>query len=118
MYLGFVDTDMVTEGFEHPSALPALSGGPKFLGKPMPLTVAGRTLADAVEQRRARAWAPRWVGPMLALRGVIQPLMDRQTGRHKGMIEAVRISDDAAQRGDELPGATIADRGLSAADRR
>ena len=52
VYLGFVETDMVTEGFRHPAATPALSGGPAFLRKPMKLNVAGRTLADAVEHRR------------------------------------------------------------------
>jgi NAD(P)-dependent dehydrogenase (short-subunit alcohol dehydrogenase family) len=118
VYLGFVETDMVTEGFRHPAATPALSGGPAFLRKPMKLNVAGRTLADAVEHRRSRAWAPRWVGPMLAMRGVLQPILDRQTGNHAGMVEAVQVSDAAAARGDELPGSTIADRGFSPADRR
>jgi NAD(P)-dependent dehydrogenase (short-subunit alcohol dehydrogenase family) len=117
VYLGFVDTDMVTEGFAHPGATAALSAGPKFLRKPMPLVVAGRTLADAVEQRKTRAWAPRWVGPLIALRGIMQPQLDRQVGRDAGMIEAVRITDEAARSGDELPGATIAQRGFSASNR-
>ena len=81
--------------------MPAPSGGPKFLRKPMPLAVAGHTVADAVEHRRARAWAPRWFGPMLALRGILQPLLDRQTGRDAGIIEAVRL-DEAARNGEDL----------------
>jgi NAD(P)-dependent dehydrogenase (short-subunit alcohol dehydrogenase family) len=113
VYLGFVDTAMVSEGFEHPSVTPALSGAPRFLAKPMPLAVAGQTLTEAVERRKTRAWAPRWVGPMMALRGILVPLFERRNGTQAGMIEAARISDEAALRGAELPGATVADRGFS-----
>jgi len=118
VYLGFVDTAMVSDGFEHPSVTPALSGAPKFLAKPMPVATAAAKLTEAVERRKSRAWAPRWVGPMIALRGILLPLFERRNASQPGMIEAVRISDDAAVRGAELPGATISDRGYSSsADR-
>jgi NAD(P)-dependent dehydrogenase (short-subunit alcohol dehydrogenase family) len=114
VYLSFVETDLVRETYAHPGVVRSRATGPKFMTATMPLERAGRTVADAVEQRKSRAWAPRWAGPVLALRGILQPLLDRRAGTDHGLIEAVRLTDAAARSGDETPGATIPPRGRSA----
>jgi NAD(P)-dependent dehydrogenase (short-subunit alcohol dehydrogenase family) len=110
-YLGFVDTDLVRDTFAHPGAAHTRTTGPKFLTKPIPVERAGRTIADAVEGRKSRAWAPRWVGPLLRLRGIVQPLIDRGAATDEGVIEAIRLTDEAVRSGDATPGATIPARG-------
>jgi NAD(P)-dependent dehydrogenase (short-subunit alcohol dehydrogenase family) len=112
VYLSFVDTDLVRETFAHPGAAQTRATGPKFMSATMPLERAGRTIADAVEQRKSRAWAPRWAGPAIALRGVLQPLIDRRAQRDQGLVEALRVTDEAARSGAETPGATIPSRGV------
>ena len=42
---------------------------PGFLSKPAPLSKAIDAIERGIERRAARVWAPRWVGPMIALRG-------------------------------------------------
>jgi NAD(P)-dependent dehydrogenase (short-subunit alcohol dehydrogenase family) len=113
-YLSFVETDLVRDTFAHPGAAHSRATGPKFMTAAMGLEKAGRTIADAVDQRKSRAWAPRWSGPVIARRGIMQPLLDRRAGSDEGLIEAIRLTDEAALSGDETPGATIPARGLSA----
>ena len=52
---------------------------PGFLSKPVAVSHAVDAIERGVERRSARVWAPRWVGPILALRGVVQPIVERQT---------------------------------------
>ena len=51
---------------------------PGFIRNPAPLSKAIDAIERGIERRSARVWAPRWVGPMLALRGILQPLIERQ----------------------------------------
>jgi hypothetical protein len=59
-----------------------------------------------VERRSARVWAPRWVGPMILLRGALQPLLERRIQSSPDLAEAVRLADPAAAGPD---GRTIGD---------
>jgi NAD(P)-dependent dehydrogenase (short-subunit alcohol dehydrogenase family) len=113
VYLSFVDTDIVRDTFAHPGATHTRSAGPRFLSATMPVAQAGRTIADAVDQRKSRAWAPRSAGVALALRGILQPLLDRRAARDTDFAEAVRITDEAARSGEQVAGATIPPRGRS-----
>src|SRR5271155_5720040 len=73
-YFGFIDTDLVRGGFAGASGQAARSQMPGFIGKPAPVSKAIDAIEDGIERRAARVWAPRWVGPMLVLRGLVQPL--------------------------------------------
>lgn len=75
-YFGFVDTDLVRGAFEHPSAQAVLGTQPRFLRTPIPVEQAVDAIERGVIARRARVWAPRWVGAALLLRGAIQPLAE------------------------------------------
>ncbi len=88
-YFGFIDTDMVSRGLQTRTAAQA-PGRRRAVAKPVPL---GRAL-DAIErgvQRRSR-WvtAPGWVPAVLALRMVLQPLIDR--GLRGGLSETLELA--------------------------
>ena len=60
-------------------------------------------IEDGIERRAARIWAPRWVGPMLALRGLVQPLMERGVERDPApLAESLRIADPSSGSGEVI----------------
>src|ERR1700751_3748028 len=71
---------------------------PGFMRNPAPLSKAIDAIERGVEDRSARVWAPRWVGPMLALRGLLQPLSERATLRDPApLIEGMRVAEASAE---------------------
>lgn len=109
-YFGFIDTDIVRGSFSQPSSLQMQKMLPGFMRTPAPLVLAIDAIEKGIEKRAARLWAPRYVGPALALRGVLQPLSEWQMIRlgRKDLAEAVRLADPATgadQAEDELLGA-------------
>jgi len=91
-YFGFIDTDMVRDAYEHPASLRARRDAPKWITQPIPVSEAGAAIVRGVEGRRARVWAPRWVGAALALRGVLMPLLERRQLRDAGSAEALELA--------------------------
>ena len=77
-YFGFLDTDLVRAGYSQPSAQVANGSSPSFIRNPAPVSKAIDAIERGIERRSARVWAPRWVGPMIALRGLLQPLVERR----------------------------------------
>jgi NAD(P)-dependent dehydrogenase (short-subunit alcohol dehydrogenase family) len=97
-YFGFIDTDLVRASFAEPSAQAMTGRMPAFMRNPAPLSKAIDAIERGVERRSARVWAPRWVGPMLALRGLVQPLTERATLRDPApLIEGMRAAEASAQ---------------------
>ena len=77
-YFGFIDTDMVRDAYDHPASQRARRNAPDWITKPIPVSAAGAAIVRGVEGRRARVWAPRYVGAALALRGILMPLLERR----------------------------------------
>ncbi len=77
-YFGFIDTDLVKASFADPATQAMTSQLPRFIRNPAPLAKAIDAIEHGIERRAARVWAPRWVGPMLTLRGILQPLTEHQ----------------------------------------
>ena len=99
-YFGFLDTDLVRAAFADPAIETTIAQMPGFIRRPAPLVKAIDALERGIERRSARLWAPRWVGPMLLLRGALQPLVERSIQRSPDLAEAVRLADpNAARRG-------------------
>ena len=112
-YFGFIDTDLVRSGLEEPSAQVMRREMPGFLTKTAPLHKAIDAIEKGVERRSARVWAPRFVGPMLALRGILQPLAERRVARSEHLPEALRLADPehgGGSRDDPVLGASAAER--------
>jgi NAD(P)-dependent dehydrogenase (short-subunit alcohol dehydrogenase family) len=95
-YFGFIDTDLVRASFAQPSAELLNGGSPRFVSKPAPLSSAVDAIERGIERRAARLWAPRWIGPALRLRGLLQPRIERQIMREpERLTEAMRLADPA-----------------------
>jgi NAD(P)-dependent dehydrogenase (short-subunit alcohol dehydrogenase family) len=106
-YFGFLDTDLVRAGFAQPSSEALRGGLPGFIGNPAPVVKAIDAIELGIERRSPRVWAPRWVGPMLSLRGVLQPLIERRAQRDsEALANALRIAESSreAQGQDALLG--------------
>jgi NAD(P)-dependent dehydrogenase (short-subunit alcohol dehydrogenase family) len=104
-YFGFIDTDLVRASFAQPSAERMNNNSPGgFLRKPAPLSKAIDAIERGVERRASRVWAPRWVGPMIALRSVIQPLTERQILKDQaGLTQALRASEASNETSTQDP---------------
>lgn len=95
-YFGFIDTDLVRASFSQPSVKAVSERSPGFMRNPAPLSKAVDAIEHGIERRASRLWYPRWVGLSLALRGLLQPLTERQAMRDlEGLREAVRIAETA-----------------------
>ena len=97
-YFGFIDTDMVRDAFAHPSTTAMLPLLPPFVRRPVPVERAVDAIERGIRGRRARMWAPRYVGLALASRGWLQPLTEARVGRSR-RIEKALIADRSAAAG-------------------
>lgn len=97
-YFGFIDTDLVRASFALPSAQLLTGGSPAFLSRPAPLSKAIDAIELGVERRSARVWAPRWIGPMLIARGLLQPLIERSVAKDPAQLnEALRLAESSEE---------------------
>jgi NAD(P)-dependent dehydrogenase (short-subunit alcohol dehydrogenase family) len=94
-YFGFIDTDLVRASFAHPSSQVLKDTLPSFVSKPAPLSQAIDAIERGVTRRSARVWAPRYVGGVLALRGVLQPLTELQMRFNRDLPRALELADPA-----------------------
>ncbi len=96
-YFGFIDTDLVRAGYSQASAGVLNRNTPAFLREPAPLSAAVDAIERGIERRSPRLWAPRWVGAILTLRGLLQPLTERRMLRSQDDLrEALRLADPAS----------------------
>ena len=104
-YFGFIDTDLVRASFAQPSAQAMMSQMPGFLRNPAPLSTAIDAIERGVERRSARVWAPRWVGAMMLMRGLLQPLTERRTLQDpSALAEGLRMAEHAGEEEDSVLG--------------
>jgi NAD(P)-dependent dehydrogenase (short-subunit alcohol dehydrogenase family) len=101
-YFGFIDTEMVHRAIDaDPIGESMLASLPKPLQKRVPPKVAGEAIASGIERRAPRIIRPRrWV-VMSMLRGVLNPLIDRQMERDAEIQALARELD--AREGEEQP---------------
>ena len=96
-YFGFIDTRMVREGFGQPlamrleeSLLPAIGRGRLHPAD------AGGAIVEGIEERRPRIVAPSWWRVIQSLRGVLNPLLDRQIAGSEELGAIIREGDAEA----------------------
>jgi NAD(P)-dependent dehydrogenase (short-subunit alcohol dehydrogenase family) len=103
-YFGYLDTDLVRAGFAQPSAQAITGQMPAFMRNPAPLSKAIDAIERGVERRSARVWAPRWVGPMLLLRGLLQPLTERRLLNDSALLtEGMRLAESSGEEQSQDP---------------
>lgn len=92
-YFGFIDTDLVRGSLANPAAAAAHALTPGFLGRSAPLSSAVDAIDKGIARRSARVWAPRFVGPALVARGVLQPVVELAMRLRSGTLrDAIDLS--------------------------
>jgi NAD(P)-dependent dehydrogenase (short-subunit alcohol dehydrogenase family) len=91
-YFAELDTDMTSRGFGTRAA-EVLTGGGTVSGL-APLSDAVDALERGIARRSRRVVSPRWVGPLLPLRMVVQPVIERRArGRVTEALEIARVEE-------------------------
>ncbi len=104
-YFGWVDTKLVQDAFEE-------NGGrirdlsPDFLLKRITPDEAGAALVRGIEERAPRVFAPRWWRYVSALRGLINPLLDRRMEGDAKTQALIRDIDAETVDAGQSPGAS------------
>ncbi|MFT3864098.1 MAG: short-chain dehydrogenase/reductase [Solirubrobacterales bacterium] len=82
-YFGWVDTTMVQDALSQPDAERLNKTTPSFLLKRIQPDEAAAAFVRGIEERAPRVFAPKWWRYYSALRGVINPLLDKRMERDK-----------------------------------
>jgi NAD(P)-dependent dehydrogenase (short-subunit alcohol dehydrogenase family) len=91
-YFLFIDTDMVREADAHPATRRS-----RITMGTAPLSAAVDAIVAGVERRARVVYAPRQLAPMLALRGILNPLANRLAPRLKDVRESIRLAEEHPQ---------------------
>jgi NAD(P)-dependent dehydrogenase (short-subunit alcohol dehydrogenase family) len=95
-YFGWVDTKMVQDAFEN-NGDRMQKNLPAFLSKRIGPDEAGAAVVRGIEQRAPRTFAPKWWRYVSALRGILNPLLDRRFDRDPKLLETVREIEAEAE---------------------
>ena len=98
-YFGWVDTRMVQETFDRPGASVLEEIAPDFLMKRITPEQAGAAVVRGIEERAPRIFAPKWWRYLSALRGLLNPLLDRRSESDPRIAAAIREAE-SRQAGD------------------
>ncbi len=95
-YFGWVDTKLVQDAFARPGAGRLEEAMPAFLMKRITPAEAGASVVRGIEERAPRTFAPRWWRYVSAVRGLINPLLDKRAERNPHFLEAIREAEALA----------------------
>jgi NAD(P)-dependent dehydrogenase (short-subunit alcohol dehydrogenase family) len=95
-YFGWVDTKMVQDAFERPHSSRMQENLPGWLSKRIHPSEAGAAVVAGIEERAPRIFAPRWWRYVSALRGILNPLLDRRLERDATMLTTIREVEASA----------------------
>lgn len=91
-YFGFVDTDMVRQANAHPATRRS-----RVTTGTAPLSSAVDAIVAGIERRARVVRAPRALGPLEALRGVVNPLVNHLAPRRPEVRDAIRLGEERPQ---------------------
>ncbi|HUC07130.1 MAG TPA: short-chain dehydrogenase/reductase [Solirubrobacterales bacterium] len=77
-YFGWVDTKLVQDAFAQPDGGRIRDLSPDFLLKRITPAEAGAGLVRGIEERAPRVFVPKWWRYVSALRGIVNPLLDKR----------------------------------------
>jgi NAD(P)-dependent dehydrogenase (short-subunit alcohol dehydrogenase family) len=98
-YFGWVDTRMVQDAFAN-NGDRMQQNLPEFLRKRIGPDEAGAAVVRGIEERAPRIFAPRWWRYVSALRGILNPLLDRRFERDAAMTATIReVEAEADEQG-------------------
>jgi len=96
VYYGWVDTRLVKDGFERKHSDRLQRTAPAWLLKRIQPDEAAAALIRGIEERAPRTFAPKWWRYISALRGIVNPLLDRRFDRDREMFETIRAVEAEA----------------------
>jgi NAD(P)-dependent dehydrogenase (short-subunit alcohol dehydrogenase family) len=88
-YFGWVDTKLVQDTFEA-NGDRMQRNLPEFLSRRIQPDEAGAAVVRGIEERAPRIFAPKWWRYVSAMRGVINPLLDRRFESDAAMTKTIR----------------------------
>jgi NAD(P)-dependent dehydrogenase (short-subunit alcohol dehydrogenase family) len=92
-YFGWVDTKLVQDAFDQEDSARIRDLSPDFLMKRITPDEAGAALVRGIEQRAPRVFAPKWWRYVSALRGLVNPLLDRRMEKDAKTAALIRDLD-------------------------
>jgi NAD(P)-dependent dehydrogenase (short-subunit alcohol dehydrogenase family) len=92
-YFGWVDTKLVQDAFAQEDSSRIRDLSPDFLLKRITPDEAGAALVRGIEERAPRVFAPKWWRYVSALRGLINPLLDRRMEKDAKTAALIRDID-------------------------
>jgi NAD(P)-dependent dehydrogenase (short-subunit alcohol dehydrogenase family) len=92
-YFGWVDTRMVQDTFDRPGASALEEIAPDFLMRRIKPEQAGAAVVRGIEERAPRIFAPRWWRYLSAVRGLMNPLLDRRSERDPRIAAAIHDAE-------------------------
>ncbi len=99
-YFGWVDTKLVQNAFERPHSDRMRENLPDWLSRRIQPSEAGAAVVAGIEERAPRIFAPRWWRYVSALRGILNPLLDRRLERDATMLTTIReVEAEADEQG-------------------
>jgi NAD(P)-dependent dehydrogenase (short-subunit alcohol dehydrogenase family) len=102
-YFGWVDTKLVQDTFNQPDASRLNEFTPDFLLKRITPEEAAAGLLRGIEERAPRVFVPKWWRYVSALRGLINPLLDRRMANDEKMGAMLRDLDAKTVDAGEAP---------------
>ncbi len=90
VYYGWVDTKLVQDGFERKHSDRLQENAPAWLFKRIQPSEAAAATVRGIEERAPRTFAPKWWRYVSALRGIINPILDRRFDKDPQMFETIR----------------------------
>lgn len=100
-YFGWVDTKMVQDAFAQEDADRVRELSPPWLLKRIPPDEAAAALVRGIEERAPRIFAPKWWRYVSALRGLVNPLLDKRLENDAKTRALIRDLDAKALGGGE-----------------
>jgi NAD(P)-dependent dehydrogenase (short-subunit alcohol dehydrogenase family) len=92
-YFGWVDTKLVQDAFAQPDADRVRALSPDFLLKRITPDEAAAGLVRGIEERAPRVFVPKWWRCVSALRGIVNPLLDRRMEKDAKTAALIRDLD-------------------------
>ncbi len=98
-YFGWVDTKLVHDAFDA-NGDRMQQNLPEVLKRRIQPSEAGAAVVRGIEERSPRIFAPKWWRYVSALRGILNPLLDRRFESEKRLIDVVReVESEADEQG-------------------
>ncbi|HET6998876.1 MAG TPA: short-chain dehydrogenase/reductase [Solirubrobacterales bacterium] len=104
-YFGWVDTKLVRDALDQEASSRIKELSPDFLLKRITPDEAGAALVRGIEERAPRVFAPKWWRYVSALRGLVNPLLDRRMEKDAKTAAVIRDMDAKTVDAERTPSA-------------